>query len=792
MSKKKRGSSLITVVVIFSILITFGTAALSLTATDYQSRIAEGNRIKNLYYSESGLDITYGVIEKMIETSITKSNNSVDDFMQNLNSQIQKEINMIKNGKNDDLKYVNLDGSLNEENINKEKNIIFKDMFKKWLTEASLYTNNTSKIIYAIENSIYYDNSGNIINFYNSQKPAISVINIAKNESNGKIVAFNGDNLELEVQSKFSTLKDIFGSLTQKPFERIVSAKFIIHVPDYKDNYYVETNMLDIKVNPVWKKAISIDGNLILNGNTEITGDIFAKGKNDDNIIDKVYDKYKGGIIIQGNNEGKGDTILTGDIVTSKSFHVKDTNNVKIQDPNDINKKFNLYAKNVYVGKSSSSERDTINSSLMVKGSVYTDNDLALNAKNSKIEIDNYYGIGDLTKPSNTSGSRSLYDREMISSSILVNTDDIGKGSSITINDEAYIMGTAYIKTQPDTYQTGESVAVKGNYIAYASQLMGNSALYESDGINSYNELYGKTAKDFNLDSSKVYFKYYNPLQLVDSFNDSKDLGKENIKLMTVEEKSKYFKYYSKENNNLNLKGKGIKLPDNTVSIGAFITEKGDSFIVKSPSYTPEKEEEVRKFRKNYASQVFEMGNPSNINEDELLDEYLEGDVKKTVTNQVNFSLINENIPLENDEDKIILSKNKNVVIVGKNSPDYVGSSDEIIINIPSGIANGIIITGGNVTIKGELNFTGTIIAAGDLTLYGDGYKKRIIYNSNYVDKLIAYNHDKYFNKIFNTNDYIYSQKIEVFSQTDTAKNLGSNSIITDKLITKKSWKLIK
>ena len=79
---------------------------------------------------------------------------------------------------------------------------------------------------------------------------------------------------------------------------------------------------------------------------------------------------------------------------------------------------------------------------------------------------------------------------------------------SLKINTLAYICGTAYINNdENEKYQTGESVAFKGNYIAYSDTL-------------------GK--EDVKLD-------YYKPLQLISKKNGSN---------VSVIEKAKHFKEY--------------------------------------------------------------------------------------------------------------------------------------------------------------------------------------------------------------------------------------------------------
>ena len=52
MKKKKKGSSLVLVVSVFFLLITFGTAIVSATSMSYRNQITESKRVQNLYESE--------------------------------------------------------------------------------------------------------------------------------------------------------------------------------------------------------------------------------------------------------------------------------------------------------------------------------------------------------------------------------------------------------------------------------------------------------------------------------------------------------------------------------------------------------------------------------------------------------------------------------------------------------------------------------------------------------------------------------------------------------------------
>ena len=95
------------------------------------------------------------------------------------------------------------------------------------------------------------------------------------------------------------------------------------------------------------------------------------------------------------------------------------------------------------------------------------------------------------------------------SSSLIVNSE----GASVTVTGETYLSGVAYIDTKGVPYQTGESVAIKGNYLAYSKILPG------------YDE--------------RIQMKYYNPLLLVEAIdNDSSAQKKAEYFVKAAEELS--------------------------------------------------------------------------------------------------------------------------------------------------------------------------------------------------------------------------------------------------------------
>lgn len=108
----------------------------------------------------------------------------------------------------------------------------------------------------------------------------------------------------------------------------------------------------------------------------------------------------------------------------------------------------------------------------MSLGDMITYNDLGINSLSSTITMNNYYGINGETTDSNNGGKNNASKR---SSCIIINNYNTIR-SALNISNDAYIAGVAYINTGDENsdngeYETGESIAVRGNYKAYQEAL---------------------------------------------------------------------------------------------------------------------------------------------------------------------------------------------------------------------------------------------------------------------------------------------------------------------------------
>lgn len=708
MSKKlkKKGSSLVVITVVMAIIFTTSTAILTLVTSDYKMRINESKRIENMYKADSGLDVVYNVIVKNSEAAILNASKYVAE----------------------EYKDSTVDVDILYENMNKE----FKEKFIEFLgktadnkgkdetTDALLaqgIVNNKYKIFNESTKEFTWKNY--VRNTDVADNPLIEILDYVY--STTELDKGEGE-IKIKVKSTFESLTGEFKNT------KTISTEFLIKTPDYQDNLVASTNTEIIEIKPVFDgKAITADGNMNVKGNVNIKGDVWIKGNQDNKENPNyVFDKYRGGIIVDNSTLN-----IDGNIYTANTLQLKNDTEVTITK--------DVYALNTYVGKDST-DATSSNNTLNVNSNLVVNNDLALNATNSQIDIDkNFYGVNDKTTP-----TADTAEKAMKSSSIIVNeiglNEDKSPTSSITVTGDSYIMGVAYIDatdSDGNKYQTGESVAVKGNYLAYTNILSG----YED----------------------KVTMKYYNPLQLIEAIDGDR----------TVEKKAEYIKnYYA--NNSGELKNGGVNLKGNVSSVGAYIDKSGKVQYDNNWS----EDTIINEMRSEFARSVFAMGNTNGVVSDKDNNKlYSAGQVVKTVSNQVNFSKIKEGMTLNEKYGQVYLDNIASEVTIIDNK---IGNKE---------IKEGVIIVKNNIKIKGNFDFKGIIIAGGNVVIDNtESNTVKIEYDENIVRKVIASNYDV-FKEIFKGSKI---NDAEVNVGETISVETTTNGYEVDSYLKNKNWKIVK
>lgn len=739
-SKKRKGATLAYVIVVLAIIAVIGTAIVSLSLTNYKAMIVHGKKTQNLYMSESGLDKVQKALDILTAKAITYGNDAVAKEDASLSS--EEDLKSGGNKTDDGYKKIS---SEKEESQNK----IFKKAYKEYIIKQLNPNSEVSKNekVFLLENNKVKFNN-NLIKMAEEDKNKekneegnydITLIDINnKKVSNGSglsgILNFKTtsdkdkkEEVSLRLDSKFN-VKESDGNKNYKD----VSLTFNIEVPDYNGAYKIE----EFPLYNVCSNGLVVGENLnIGTGSTlNVDGGIFVsanvvKDKEDLTSGNMVNKKDGDGVVINGGtlNVNNGSLVSKNDIrLGGEGSNLKvgcetenSENNKSNLNLNDESKKSNSNLNNnlgVYTGNLGINgdkigfDKDVSKGNIISNYPVYAMNDLILNGEKSSINLnDGFYGLNSNRTEDKLTGKINN------SSAIIVNTDDIGNGSSIKIGQEAIIMGTAYINTKPEAYQTGESVSVKGNYIAYT------------------------------VDNGNVEFKYYNPLQLA--------------KLDSVDEKAKYFK-----DNIKNAKGTihldGISLPNNTTSIGATISNNE----VRQNNDNLDKTTGVRINQVNqYEKAINYIGSLINTtNNDNSEIEFPDKEVRKIVNiKESDGKLTKAIIYIDSKNDK-----GGNLTIKYGNSTDVTDNE----INLGNGIGAGIIVTKKNVILDSKdksLKFNGTIITADNLDVK-ESKKIDLVYDDNIIKKIISQNYN-YFKNLFR--GQVCNNFITIKSQTNMSDN---------------------
>ncbi|WP_252243457.1 hypothetical protein [Clostridium sp. ZBS14] len=794
MRKKKKGSSLITVVIIFTILITVGTAILSMTVGDYKIRIKESKRIENLYKSDSGLDVAYDVIIKTFDGAVKfgdfkarqlKSGNATGGPNKENYNSAKAELEEVKSKyySSEDKKRKAIraaekkfDERVQELSDNEFKRcfrvFISKDQFNNEDTESNIPSNILAESIKEhkykelnIENktldselnlnnynytSIGFNNNESNQELFVCSKDSVDKLKEIVNEEGkdkdltsikddiyGISYDSNNDAFKIQVTSKFIDKSKNNNDITKNNL-RIVQETYTINVPNHEDVSFKESTAVvgtfdDVKnVSSILVGGdMKIDGKDNLGnhlGSLNVNGNIFVQGNKEDKN-NRVYDKYKGGI-----NINNSDVIFNGDVNTAGTFNIGDKASANINE--------DLYALNVYAGRLDGKYANELipqaSSSLNTNGEMVLDNDLTLKGINTNIKIKDFYGLNDKNIDSSKNDTSDKLERT--SSSIIVNGN---KNSGVKITDSAYIMGVAHISDGSISYTTGESTGVKGNYIAYATDLNDQ----------------------------------YNVSRYMEGTLDSK-----------INEFIKYWKSGRQEIVNTG----GIELPkDNTYAIGAIVYKDGnDKSVIENKTYEINVEDSIRSKKEEFGKKVYNLSRETS--KDIAMELYNNmGNNKNPIESIINL----ENIPNSYDlNDSINKSKkaifnsdsDTTIVIKGKGSTTSNDSENNklIILNAGSVDLDAVIVTAGDVIIDGNVKFKGNIITEGNLKVQGFG-DKTITYDKDTIEEIYKYNKDV-FNSIF------VDDTKDLKDSTDDETRVINVNYDLNKFLSSRLWKIIR
>ena len=705
MKRKKKGSSLAYVLLITASVMVVGTTCLTMLTMGLKTTIQENKRMQSLYGADAGIDWAQSLLMGTFQTATKYAEQQVTEIY----------------------KY-DFDNSKME-----ELNQCFKQEFKNFIDNKEIKDESTNEFVQALQNKVYY---------ITPDKKLTQKIEFSSTSSYEPIFksiesSFEDDIYKIELTSTFDT------AVSEMSNKREISVVFEIEVPDFRGQYLDE----NVDIYPVYNdKVMAIDGDLnISNSKITVNGGVFVVGNEVDEIEVPTYDKYKGGITLTQSELNFSDNIVTANTMNLISNSKLDGNS--------------LYARNLYLGSTNATDYPniswTVTENVVKLEEVILDNDLAIKATNSKVTIHKFYGINDKTYETLDVNAKTadINKTSKTSSSIIINQKE---GSSLTIKDEAYIMGVAYIDTlDGGKYETGESIAVKGNYIAYTQPLVGT-------------------------DFEEAQFSYYKPLYLVDQMSGES---------LSVLEKNDYFYEFVKQQTNATEQGDVVSLDrDNSVlssggvnlgtadvyAVGAIVYTDGENLIVEKVDIPPG--DIVRNKQIEFANMVYNMGKEHNppVSEDGL-GLYQSGTQLK-VADSIDFKLLKERC-----------KQNSSLC---KAADLFIDFSNQAI-NLNEELGNsftGIILTDSDIMINSDFTLNGILMTTGTVTIKNTNTSQKsyveLNYNKNVVQTIISNNYEL-FDGVFKKETLIEKTDVNGFLEYD-AKNYNPTNFIKTK-----NWKLI-
>lgn len=554
---------------------------------------------------------------------------------------------------------------------------------------------------------------------------------------------------DITVKATFNTEKFNGDNVLNGTNERKVQETFDMIVPNFNEAYYQEAASEMNEYLATKDRALTVHGNMNITGADNFTvnnGEIFVEGRTPTVGVENArsYEKYNGGIMVANSKDVK----FTDNVITRNSFNIRSDANVTIGK--------NLYGRNVYLGGKYYSDdlsdrfmkgldEVAVNSQLyvnsgdnddMTEGQIIIDNDLALKAQmsekseRSEISVKDFYGVNDKNikikdADGNLVDNRDAYgnivNKVKSSSSIIVNASETDN-SKIEIKNSAYIMGTAHINTnEKDTdssnqYQTGESGAVKGNYIAYSVPLD-------------------------ELKETEQFFSYYDPLKLLDKvWNDTT----KKIEDADVFDRANHFsKYWTNEiGKSHNPDTGGIVWPENKGniwSVGAIVYKTGENKTILGSHYMSDLEEEnvdptdknvgaVYNKQTEFAKKVYRFNQEATKSYDYDYEKSTDfTDLVKTgnIASEPSYQLEKQNNKGEyaifNGDDtkeiKIVRSTASVDSIVNNTTDIVISVSNKGTAADPKYVLSSVIVTAGKLSIGDGITINGCVIVDGDLNI---------------------------------------------------------------------------
>lgn len=781
----EKGSTLLMVILMSAVLTILGTAMISMTFMNINMKANDDRAKRTMYYSESGIDEAYALVGSMVESTLVIAKEDTDAYrralLQYLETTVVWEDPLIPPphpgqvyptsvleplvdpvtgkefqeplGIKEGTEYVEFyrggvgftseDMQIDEEALGKQLDRHYKKEFKEEFNTA-YYDKLT--VVEPIERQIIYE----------------------INNVDG--LALNGDTCDVEVSGAISA----FDISNDDPFiihevnsnfvfegrtERNIQVDIVINAPESIYPVQVIDDTIKVEDNPIWQNALVSNTDIFFTENTDSTvnGDIYALGSFENELTGEP--KYN----LSGISIDEGNVVVNGDLVTRAYIQTKSTD-----DSLTVNDGL-VYCNTL------STTTGSINSSIRImNGNLYTKDDLELNAVESDIRIEgSYYGISDgsIIEVAEEDEDEEVQTKHYNSSAIVINAPLTDASIEITgampnfetleiedfwynpnlwsdadvmnynkfdeSEDGVWIPGTAYINIEGTgnadywPYQTGESVSIKENYLAYSLPMTFGvlDPLYKFDYSKTLREtaangaelVFGTITSLEGVTPVEVdYFNYQDKVDYIIAISNYPDY-EDDTSLIQVGDPS------------------SINISNYKYVLGTIIENDGTTNqLADGPPSNPIGFATLSKVIRN--DFIYYLNNSVRNSVDD--------DSTDTVFPSSAFNVIEEHVDyatttLDNEDDFVIedyvfatelnqqarevyyvsnpeSGTKENYRLVGVGAGAAIdGYTDILPGGATPGYYQGIIITQGDVIIDGDVHFTGSIIAGGNIEIRG-------------------------------------------------------------------------
>lgn len=727
--KSETGSTLLLTVITLSLLTVLATALMSMTTMNVGNKYTDKAIKQTHYYAESGVEEAYTLVSQSLQEVLMQAQSEVDTYIKDIVEQdIQKAI-----GKLEAL-CLDLDGRIDEavlQGLSNETGGTYtivnhvvvghndlEKVYKTFLTEQlaiqtdaiqhlidekykeifiqewnkAITDTTATGLIQQLEKEEYY--------IYNNPVDVEGIVDM--------VVKADGSVSPTTISIKATTVE------REGQLKREISADLVVQAPDLKYPIQIKEEM--VIDNPIWKYGLVAGKDMIIQDRLKVVGNTYAYGTMP---IDKTNLQQFGGIVLEDGAKVQ----IQGDVVTNSFIQTKGVDaTLEIEGGN-------VFCNSLVVQKGNSVDQDMKARINIVNSYVYTQDDIELNGNGSQINIEGKY-IGFSDGSENTDGKLG-HDT---SSCIVINATDLGRGSTLGIakqttpmppqggmtakkvadfNDLGIIIpGTAWIEGRD--YQTGESVSVKGNYIGYMwrfndEELLREKSIYDVDRVYEAEGLEIPLVEGYiQEDGTK---QPYNVAQKDHYFNKAYE---------------KVYRPNAEVYPEFNTGGKGLAIDkeDYTYTLGSSMYQPiaEDGYTIQTgQGITPDKVKEIiSNVRKDYQYilQYLKYRHKEMLPQDAQFGKDAVAHYINLHPEQPTFNSLNAGTILYYDPTKDLHIQNGQL----NGAP----------------ITGGILITGGNITIEGEWEFEGTLIAGGNIVIKDTGATGVNIVNNSETQKRIG------------------------------------------------------